>query len=86
MKKARYLLKENFVILVADDSLIFDDPNWEEVVEYVFTEAVVKELFDTDHTGVTKNEDGTYTADESAMERARKLDRFKTTDIGDPGK
>jgi|TARA_Y100000310_G_C20453662_1_gene701983 hypothetical protein len=85
MKKAKYLLKDNFIILVADDSPLLSDENWSEVKEYTFTKEVAMILFQQDHTGVTLQEDGTYVADESAMERARTLSRFELNKVEDPG-
>lgn len=87
MKKVRYLLKDNFIINVADDSPLLTDENWEEVKEYTFTKEVVEILFLADRTGVHgPDEDGNYVADEVAMERARRLNRFDLTKVDDPRK
>ena len=92
-KLIRLRKKDNhdWQISVAIDSPIIDMPQFEPIPYPLkgMTKEQALALFGTDFTGVNKDEDGTYYADEMAVERARVLNRFETekhTGIEDPDK
>ena len=76
--KIRLKKRPDFILPnVSDDFPLTEDGQWEKVLEYVpFSREEAMFIFQQDHTGVTQREDGIFYADESAMEKAKKLKRI----------